>query len=277
MDTDLDIIENEDINIEETGNTEVEETGNTEVEEKARRMGWVKEDNFKGDKDKWVSAEKFVERGETELPIMRERMKKLDGTVVGLRKTISSMKKTFGEFREYQNSVTEKAYEKALKDITRKQRIAIEDGDVESFDEMEEEKKNLVLEVQNEIGQVDDKKTEGEEEFDVWLADNEWFDKNKKLRNYAAKMSDIIADETGLMGTDLYNEVKKETQNRYPEAFGKTKKTRASAVESGGETPPSKKKQTFGNLPNSAKEACSRFIKQIPGFTKEEFLKNYEW
>jgi len=268
IDTDVDVDEDEDIN------TDVD----TDVEDRARRMGWVKEDNFKGDKNRWVSAEKFLERGETELPIMRERMKKLDGTVVGLKNTISSMKKTFGDFREYQKGLSEKAYAKALKDITKKQRLAAEDGDLETFDRMEEEKSNLTLDIPE---YVDNRKSESEEEFDDWLSENKWFNKNKKLRNYAAKMSEFISDETGLTGIDLYNEVKKETKDRYPEDFEENnaprRRRRATTVVSDGETKPNKKKQTFGNLPASAKEACGRFIKDIPGFTKEEFLKNYEW
>jgi len=236
-----------------------EENTDNGTEEKARRMGWVKEDNFKGDKDRWVSAEKFLERGETELPIMRERMKKLDGTVVGLRNTISSMKKTFGEFREYQNGLSEKAYSKALKDITKRQRIAAEDGDVESFDQMEKEKDDLVLETQQPI-EENEEINEAEAEFNVWVTENKWFNKNKKLRNYASKMSEFIADETGLKGIELYDEVKRETQDRYPEDFGERKRRRASSVESGGETVPNKKKQTFGNLPTVAKEACNKFI-----------------
>ena len=267
----------ENVDIEEDVDTDIDEDVDTDVEDRARRMGWVKEDNFKGDKDRWVSAEKFLERGETELPIMRERMKKLDGTVVGLKNTISSMKKTFGDFREYQKGLSEKAYSKALKDITKKQRLAAEDGDLETFDKMEEEKSNLTLDIPE---YVDDRRSESEEEFDDWLVENKWFNKNKKLRNYAAKMSEFISDETGLTGIDLYNEVKKETQDRYPEDFEENnapRRRRSTMVISDGETKPKSKKQTFGNLPASAKKACGRFIKDIPGFTKEEFLKNYEW
>ena len=269
VDTDTDV--EEDIDVEEDADV------NTEIEDKARRMGWVKEDNFKGDKDRWISAEKFLERGETELPIMRERMKKLDGTVVGLKKTISSMKKTFGDFREYQKGLSEKAYAKALKDITQKQRVAAEDGDLETFDKMEEEKGNLTLDIPV---YENNEKSESEREFDDWLTDNKWFNKNKKLRNYAAKMSEIISEETGLTGIELYNEVKAETKERYPNEFkGETPRNRkkATMVVADGETKPVGKKQTFGNLPASAKKACGRFIKEIPGFTKEEFLKNYEW
>jgi hypothetical protein len=39
-----------------------------ETEQEAKRMGWVEKEKFKGDPDRWVEADKFVERGKNELP-----------------------------------------------------------------------------------------------------------------------------------------------------------------------------------------------------------------
>lgn len=49
-----------------------------EVEQEARKMGWVEEELWKGDPDKWRPAEEFVERGKNIVPILRDRLEKME-------------------------------------------------------------------------------------------------------------------------------------------------------------------------------------------------------
>ena len=240
------------------------------TEDRAKRMGWVSEENFKGDKDRWIGADKFLERGENELPIMRERMKKMDGTIVGLNSTISGMKDTFGKFQEHQAGVSKRAYEKAMKDITGRQREAVEKGDTDSFDKAEKEKEDLVLEVPIEDDSV------AEVEFNQWVAGNKWFNE-PDLQKYASTMSVYIQDQSGLTGVKLYDEVKKEVELRFPDRFDNKNRNAPTAVVGDGETPIKPEKQSFGNLPKDAQEICKQFIKDIPGYTKEQYLKDYQW
>lgn len=37
------------------------------------------------------------------------------------------------------------------------------------------------------------------------------------------------------------------------------------------------KAQTWANLPKEAKDAAKRFEKDIPGFTRDQFVSEYEW
>ena len=48
------------------------------VEARARRMGWYPKDEFHGRPDDWIPAEKFVDRSERELPILRENLRRFD-------------------------------------------------------------------------------------------------------------------------------------------------------------------------------------------------------
>lgn len=242
------------------------------TEEKAKRMGWVSEENFKGDKERWIDAEKFVERGENELPIMRERMRKMDGTIVGLNNTISNMKDTFGKFQEHQADVSKRAYNRAMKDITNRQREAVEKGDTDSFDKAEKEKDDLVLEIPD----VPVGNQPAEAEFNQWVASNNWFNE-PDLQKYASTMSVYIQDQTGLTGVELYDEVKKEVELRFPDRFKNKRRSEPTAVVGGGEAPAKPGKQTFNNLPKDAQEMCNQFIKEIPGYTKEQYLKDYQW
>ena len=247
------------------------------IEDRAKRMGWVSEENFKGDKERWIGAEKFVERGENELPIMRERMRKMDGTIVGLNSTISGMKDTFGKFQEHQVGVSKRAYDKAMKDITKRQREAVEKGDTGSFDDAEKEKEDLVLEVSDApAGNAPAGNQVAADEFNQWVAGNEWFNE-PDLQKYASTMSVYIQDQTGLAGVKLYDEVKKEVELRFPDRFKNKRRSEPTAVVGDGEAPVKPGKQTFSNLPKDAQESCNQFIKEIPGYTKEQYLKDYQW
>jgi len=241
------------------------------VEDRAKRMGWVPEENFKGDKERWIDADKFVERGENELPIMRERMRKMDGTIVGLNSTISGMRETFGKFQEHQAGVAKRAYDRALKDIANRQREAVEKGDTDSFDKAEKEKEDLVLEVPVVDIPVDNQAAQVE--FNQWVAGNAWFNE-PDLQKYASTISVYLQDQSGLTGVKLYDEVKKEVQLRFPDRF---KSERPTAVVGDGEAPVKPGKRTFNNLPKDAQESCKQFIKEIPGYTKEQYLKDYQW
>jgi hypothetical protein len=253
-----------------------EEAPAEEAVEEAKRMGWVEQEKFKGDPDRWVEAEKFVERGKNELPIMRERQKKADSNIKNLNNKISKMSDTFKEFRNYAEKREQSAVDKAVKDITAKQRVAVEDGDTPAFDKLEEEKTSLLQEELT-VPEINDDIME--EELQAWVGDgNEWFYDDKELGDYAAHMSPHIAKKTNATGAAFFDEVKKEVMLRFPDKFKKPQKAAPPELESGTEqAPPAKGKQTYANLPADAKAACDDFVNGIPGFTKEEYLKSYEW
>ena len=249
------------------------------VEEEAKVMGWVPKEEFKGDSDRWVEAEKFVARGKNELPIMRERMGKLTTTVHTLNGTVKNLKKTLGEFHEFNKNSREKEYDRALKDLSAKQRVAAEEGDIDTFDKVEEEKDTLLQEAQDEVvPDVDGNATDPE--LDEWIADgNDWFVNDDSLGAYAASISKYVASQNkDLTGKKFYDKVKEEVKARFPDKFGNTKRAAPTLVDSGAdEAVPTPGKHTYANLPADAKQQCTRFLKEIPGFTKDDYVRDYEW
>ena len=209
-----------------------------EHEPEARRMGWVAEEEFKGDKDRWVDAKTFVERGKNELPILRERLKKMDGTITRLNSTISGMKKTFGEFQKYTADNEHKAYQRALNDLVEKQRVAVEESDTEAFNALEEKKQKLVEEIPTQPADVH-LEDDGQAEFNAWVDNgNKWFLDNPEMGSYAVSMIDFVSQKTGLTGTALFDEVGKEVKLRYPDKFENKNRNTAPVVEGSGEAPP---------------------------------------
>lgn len=55
----------------------VESTATPEVQEAAEKMGWQPAERFKGDPERFVDADQYIERGETVLPIVKAQNLKL--------------------------------------------------------------------------------------------------------------------------------------------------------------------------------------------------------
>lgn len=257
----------------------------SEIEARAARMGWVDEESFRGDKEKWVSAEEFVERGETQIPILKERLKKMDGQVVSLKGTIGEMKRTFSEFKKWSSKTVAAQYKKATDDIIEKQRDAAADGDVDAFDKYEKKRAALEKDMQDKIdlAETDDDSDDGTVSheamavFNEWKEENEWFDNDPVLYEYARAKSLEIQEERGIGGKVLYDAVGKDVKKRFPEKFKNLKRDAANAVVGDSDPPVKTNKKSFGNLPKEAQAQCLEFIKTIPNFTKEEYVASYDW
>lgn len=248
-----------------------------EVEERAMRMGWVPQEDFRGADDKWVTAEKFVERGDNELPIMRERMRKMDGTIKTLNTTINGMSETFGEFQKHQKGVSERAYTKAMKDIEAKKLDAVKRNDVEGYEAAAKEADDLKPDAVPEgPAPIDPKLQASEEEFNTWKKDNDWFD-DPALQKYASGISGLVQEQTGLVGAKLYDKVKDQVAAMYPDKFENVNRGNPQTVVGDGDNPPPAGKRNFSALPKEAQDTCRKFVKEIPGYTKEQYVKDYEW
>ena len=64
--------------------TENTETPSPDIEARARAMGWRPQEEFNGDPAKWKPAEDFVAKGENDLPVLRENMRRMTSTITEL-------------------------------------------------------------------------------------------------------------------------------------------------------------------------------------------------
>src|SRR3990167_3523430 len=98
------------------------------VEEKALELGWRPKEEYKGDPEKFVSAEEFVKRGENIMPILKANNAKLLESNKKMSGDITELKQTLSEMGEMLSSSEKRAYDKAIADIEAQQRQAVEDG-----------------------------------------------------------------------------------------------------------------------------------------------------
>lgn len=247
-------------------NAELEDAGSEDYETQARAEGWVPEEEWQGDNKpkNFVDAETFVKRGHNIQGILKQKVEKLEAQ-------LSSVEQTTAEFRAHTKKQLEKeAAEKAklIKELEAKRETAITEGDGQTFTMADQELTQLRSE--QPVG-----KTAHDELAQNWLSKNGWYTSDPVRKAFADGIAETI-DAEGYMGQAYFNELTRRTQEAFPDKFKPA--TAAPAVEGArdsGETSP--KPKSFDALPADAKEQCERFVNSIKGYTKEEYLANYDW
>lgn len=245
-----------------------------ETEARAAEMGWAPKDQWKGDPDKWIDAETFIERGEKTNGILRERNDKLYGEIQELKSQLQSSVREFGEATR---KAEERAYNKALKDLKQQKAQAVEEGDTQAFTQLEQEEESL----RSEYAQTHTKPQQAaspdeDPAFKAWHADNSWYNSDVRATAYANQIAPIIAQRHGgNLTRAFYDEVAAEVKKEFPDRFRNTARDKPSPVEGARQTGGrSKKGRGYSDLPPEAKSACDKFVKQKL-MTKEQYVKDY--
>lgn len=246
-------------------------------EAEAREMGWVPEAEFKGDKrpKKFLSAEEFVERGETMIPILRKQLKDQE---TKFEERIGRMEKVHGKTVEQ----LQRQHQKEIESLKAERREAIKAGDadkVEKLDEQIDELKEAGPEPKL-SGAALDKHNEKVQKD--WIAANSWYETNEEMAAFALGFSQQLAGKNpDITIEDNLAQVDAAMRKKYPEHFGEKKPTGANGhapVDSGGDfngAPPARKDSLYAKLPKEAQTQCDKDIKAGIYKDKESWAKVY--
>lgn len=248
----------------------VEESVDYEAE--ARKQGWVPEEEWKGDSKpkEFVDAKTFVERG-------KEIDDKLKSKISNLETKLENVERSAKEFREFNERALKKEREERealMKQLEEQREQAITEGDGQTFTQVDRQlnelRSNEPAPDQNELGQM----------AQEWLANNRWYETNKKLHYLADGIADDLQRE-GYVGQAYFNELTRRVRELEPGEFETPKPP--PAVEGGrasGQSEP--EPRSFESLDKESKAAFDRFFKS--GFygddlkkAKAEYLANYDW
>lgn len=243
-----------------------------EAEAEARAQGWKPEEEWQGDKSKWMPAEQFLEVGQKVHKVQRDRM----------TRQLAEQREVIEQMRQSLSKVEERGYARALEDVAKKQRQAAEVGDVDAFDAAEVDRTRILKERAEAIRENQPAPPTIDPEFEDWKVENPWFDEDPDMEAYARGVSTQIQLEYHtkgqvIGGRKLYDEVGKRTKKIFAAKFTNPRREEPSSVEGGKPSGGKKGGKTFDDLPIEAKRAYEKFERQIAGFTKEEYLKNYVW
>lgn len=249
------------------------------VEDEARKMGWVPEDEWKGDPEKWRPAEEFVERGKNIVPIMRDRLEKLEKELQIIAK---ANKEELKKVRESAYTQAKREYDQKLADLNAKKFEAIQSADVDEYTKIEKELASLP---KPEVPVEPEKATNPV--FEDWNQKNPWYapdlnnlgEGDRSLTLFANAMAaDVTARKPGLPPEQFYAEVERLVKAEFPHKFKNERREQPDLVGSGHKAP-SKGKKSFADLPDEAKSAYKRAAARLKSvgreFTKEDYVKQY--
>ena len=249
-----------------------------ELEVAARDQGWYPPEENKGDEPKggFRTALEFLRKGEEILPIVRSQNKKLKNRLDKVDEELKDLKQTSRDANAIlQRSIArEQAEKKALLGNLEQSRAnAITEGDGQRAVDVEREIADL-----RSTPSYDASAAEGL--VSAWRADNEWYDKDEIMRNWAVGYSKTLADRGIAPGGPRLSAVAEEARRLFPDKFSSDASREAGPgdLDGGGRRnggPVGKK--GFDDLPDEAQESYHRMKKVIPKFSKKQFLSEYDW
>ena len=289
-----------------------EETGETyeEIEARARRSGWIPEEEWDDDRAKaegrrkpreFVSPGEFLARMDAEAPVLRERNRFLDHEVAERDDKLGQMSSEIKDLRQLvedlhrtSKEIGQRAYDKAMRELTDRQRAvetrmkqAVEEADTPVFEETARE----LAELDDERKKLDDDRppdpTEGAKRkpdpyVKEWVEQNPWYDADQDAKTFATALhGQLLGEQPGWSLRQNLAEVRKRVVKRFPELFENERRRGPATVSApsgdrgnrrGG------KIASFEDLSQEQKDAYdrqSRFFK-VKGqvYTKQQFLED---
>lgn len=235
----------ENVGGEEGQDTQVSGSGQT-VEDRARKLGWRPKEQFRGDPEIWVDAEEFVRRGEEQIPLLRDNLRKEQARAAALEREMknfqaemSAMRAQVQESREVSKRLQtmletgeERAYKRAVKELEERMDQAVEDGDVQAAKQarkdLEELNQNRVKVPETKPEPKTEPQRTGPPPVDpiaaAWVASDEqyWFNENEDAKQYAIGLSAKLMRDPATKDLTLEQNLRKVREmaaEKFPEYF----------------------------------------------------------
>ena len=260
-----------------------------DYEAQAREQNWVPQEDFRGNKEDWIDAKTFVERGKQINPILRANNERLMRELDKTKHQMEELRTATEEFKKFQKETYEKkavAIEAELASLREEKKRAISAGDGQKtvdiddqIDALKEEKAQAVEDAKEKPKAAEAPKPQ-DPDLDKWVSDNAWYAQDTTMASVTnAEAEKVHRLYPELKGKAFLEQLDKNLDNIFTaEKLGrKTRVKPRSPVEgnTGGKGPPDSANKDFDSLPADAKQAYTRFVKQGIKITKEQYVSDY--
>ena len=255
-----------------------------EIDRLARSMGWRPRDQWRGDPADWRDAREFYRRAISSAALHHKSLAAIQEQNQNLREKVDELGKVVKDINEERKRAQQAGYDQAMRELKEKRDRAVEEADTEAFNEAEEAIKNLTppgAEPAPPAPAEPDLDEATKSTLHAWKAKNEWFDTDAVMTNLAlAQHNQLLKDQPNLTLEQNLAEVSKEVRRRFPEKFRNERRDTPAVTGATGKRDGSRSGtpgRSYDDLPAEAKAACDRFVKNIPGYTRKEYLASYPW
>lgn len=248
------------------------------AQDRARAQGWRPLEEYQGDSSKWKDYKEFNAVGDRIASKLNSKIDKLEGSNRKQQDMIRQLIKAQGQ-------VAKQAQEEALSKLRAQKREAIELGDVDAVDNIEEKinatKAQEVIEVEEEEAaapQIDDDVKNFVE------AERSWFNENNIDMVEFAKAMEIVERRRDPQATSgqVMVAVKAAVAQQFPgrvptvpaKPKAKAKQLKYSAVEGGTVSVPQGGVRKFSELPSEARQIAAQFERDGI-MSRKDYMKAY--
>lgn len=269
------------------------ESDDEATERRARAVGWVPREEWRGDPKKWTPAERYLERMYANAPIYNERLDKMAGELTDTKARLDEVTHKLTEttevlvdLNERNKTAWDQGYRRARQELFDKRDRAIEDGDKEAVKATEQEIHALDAQHQP-PARAEPAQPQRQEPpkfdpaFDAFAKANaSWWNKDAELTDLAEVIErGIIRQNPAMPIAERLKHVHTEIRRRRPDKFSNQRREAPSAVNGSGSNNRGggRKGRSVADLPADAKDALAKLKRTIPGYTDAEYLKTYEW
>jgi hypothetical protein len=195
-----------------------------EIEQRARNMGWRPRPEFRGDPERWLEADEFVDRGERMLPLLQERSRAADRTITELRQQVTQQGETLNQMLQSTRKAEQVGYRRAMQELHQQRMRAVETGDTGAFQAVEQAIRELgpppEAPPQAPQGQGGHPQANNDPVIMAWVRANPWFSSDP-VANVAMIAAMQQAERLNPAGSTEDHLVEAEThiRRRFPEHF----------------------------------------------------------
>jgi len=244
-----------------------------EVQAQAEKMGWIPPSRYKGNPERFVDADTFVERGEIVIPILKKNAQKLEAELERVRgenaatqAALAAAQKAIEQIEERHTVATQKAVTEAKRQVKEQLAEANAAGDHKGVAELTEQLVELnaaaAVEPPAPTPAAVAKFTPDQAQL-AWQEANPWFGKDRRKTALAMGIAQDLREQGRReQGADFYELVSAEMDKMFPPPEPPADKVEGGR--SGGEerTPRGK---SFASLPADARSTCDAESRKFVG------------
>ena len=246
-------------NVEQT-NEQVEQPKEYSAkEQEALSMGWRPKEEWTGEEDDFIDAKEFVRR------------QSLFDKISSQSQEIKQLGRALAEFKQHYTNVEKTAVERAMKELKAKQKTALEQGDVDTFQNIQDELEDARDQVRHiETTQQVPASQQPDPAFQAWLSRNRWYQAEEHMKVFADKVG-VRLHSLGMDSNEVLKEVDKAVRKEFPHKFTNPNRERPGAVE-GNSTPARTNTKSSGFALTDQEEKILKDLVRTKVLTKEQYI-----